>query len=151
MRMRIVSCSWNFSSQANFFSPKSLFHQLFTPSKCLFLFRCSITKQLWWLFLWWLLHVCQFCLHSYIWFAVVHVSPLVQFGKFLCTYTAFYWFHFIHYYFFYMETAPRCPMSPSLSQQIPILALQSAVLSIAALGVCCCVSIYLLLDLWTKV
>jgi hypothetical protein len=42
---------------------------------------------------------------------------------------------------------PQC--YPPKPQHLLILALQSAVLSIAALGVCCCVSIYLL-DLWPR-
>jgi hypothetical protein len=64
-----------FLLSGNFFPKSLLFHQLFTP------FMVTI------------LHVSRFRLHSYIWFVVVHVSPLVQFGKFRCTYAAFYGFH----------------------------------------------------------
>ncbi len=92
--MRIVSCSWNFYSQAIFLQRSLLFHQLFTPSK--FLFLCFLYSNQTALYLLnsigplmtitmvTILHVSLFCLHSYIWFLVVHVSPLVQFGKFRC-------------------------------------------------------------------
>ena len=77
---------WNFYSQAIF--PRSLFHQLFSPSKFLFLF-CS-TKHLLLaqldctfddFFLWWL-QMSRSRQHSYFWLVVVHVSPLFQFLSF---------------------------------------------------------------------